>query len=55
MDSKLTRFFDATNFNKDYINCFNNASLKEVLLNKKTSKMTMVIEIDNLPIIDVLY
>ena len=53
MDSKLTRFFDATNFNKNYINCFNNASLKEVLLNKKTSKMTMVIEIDNLPIIDV--
>ena len=53
MDSKLTRFFDATNFNKEYIPYFKNASLKEVLLVKKTSKMTMVIEIDSLPIIDV--
>jgi len=52
-DSKLARFFSATNFNENYIPYFNNASLKEVLLNKKTSKMTMVIEIDNLPNIDV--
>lgn len=48
-DDKLTRFFDTTNFNSDFTKYFKNASVKEVLLNKKQAKMTMVIEIDNLP------
>ncbi len=51
-DSKLTRFFDTTKYNEEFISYFTNASVKEVLLNKKTSKMTMVIEIDNLPSVD---
>ena len=52
-DNKLTRFFNTTNFNSDFTKYFNNASVKEVLLNKKNSKMTMVIEIDNLPSVEV--
>ena len=52
-DDKLIRFFNTTNFNSDFTKYFNNASVKEVLLNKKSSKMTMVIEIDNLPDIEV--
>ncbi len=48
-DEKLIRFFDTTNFNSDFTKYFKNASVKEVLLNKKQAKMTMVIEIDNLP------
>ena len=53
MDDKLVRFFNAINFNKDYIHYFNNASVKDVLLVKKEEKLTIVIEIDNLPPIDV--
>ena len=52
-DDKLSRFFSATNFSEDNTIYFKDASVKEVLLNKKESRMTMVIEIDNLPIIDV--
>ena len=51
MDSKLERFFNAINFNNEYYSYFNDASVKEVLLNKKTNKMTLVINIDKtLPI-----
>ena len=52
-DEKLTRFFDTTNFNSDFTKYFENASLKEVLLSKKIGRMTMVIEIDKLPSIEV--
>ncbi len=52
-DDKLIRFFNTTNFNSDFTKYFSNASVKEVLLNKKSSKMTMIIEIDNLPDVEV--
>ena len=52
-DDKLTRFFDTTNFNSDFTKYFKDASIKEVLLNKKESRMTMVIEIDDLPPVEV--
>ena len=52
-DDKLIRFFNAINFNKDYLKYYENASLKEVLLNRKENKMTMIINIDLLPPIEV--
>ena len=52
-DNKLNRFFDTTNFNNEFTIYFNNASLKEVLLSKKSNRMTMIIEIDKLPSINV--
>lgn len=52
-DNKLTRFFDTTNFNSDFTKYFKNASLKEVLLSKKIGRMTMVINIDELPPVEV--
>ena len=52
-DDKLIRFFNAINFNKDYLKYYENASLKEVLLRRKENKMTMIINIDLLPPIEV--
>ena len=52
-DDKLIRFFNAINFNKDYLKYYENASLKEVLLNRKENKMTMIINIDLLTPIEV--
>ena len=52
-DDKLIRFFNAINFNKDYLKYYENASLKEVLLKRKENKMTMIINIDLLPPIEV--
>ena len=46
MQDKLERFFNAINFDIDKYNYFDNASVKEVLLNKKSNKMTLVIEND---------
>ena len=53
MDEKLERFFNAINFNKDYYKYFVNASVKDVLLAKKTNKMRLVMNIDNLVPIEV--
>ena len=52
-DDKLVRFFNAINFNKDYLKYYENASLKEVLLRRKENRMTMIINIDSLPPIEV--
>ena len=52
-DDKLIRFFNAINFNKDYLKYYENASLKEVLLRRKENKMTMIINIDLRPPIEV--
>jgi len=52
-DSKLERFFNAVNFDSDFTHYFNEAIVKEVLLNKKINRMTLVIENDNLVPIDV--
>ena len=53
MDAKLERFLNAINFNKELYNYFDDASVKEVLLNKKTSKMTLILNMDNVLPIDV--
>ena len=53
MDSKLERFLNAINFNTSFYNYFENASVKEVLLNKKTSKMTLIISMDEALPIDI--
>ena len=53
MDSKLERFLNAINFDKEMYKYFENASVKEVLLNKKTSKMTLIININEVLPIDV--
>ena len=52
-DDKLVRFFNAIDFNKDYLKYYDNASLKEVLLRRKENRMTMIINIDSLPPVDV--
>ena len=52
-DEKLQRFFNAINFNIDYTSFFEDASLKEVLLDKKKNKMTLIIMMDNLPPLEV--
>lgn len=52
-DDKLIRFFNAINFKEEYLKYYEDASLKEVLLMKKLNKMTMIINIDNLPPINV--
>ena len=52
-DDKLVRFFNAINFNKDNLKYYENASLKEVLLKRKENRMTMIINIDSLPPVDV--
>ena len=52
-DDKLVRFFNAIDFNKDYLKYYENASLKEVLLRRKENRMTMIINIDSLPPVDV--
>ena len=52
-DDKLVRFFNAIDFNKDYLKYYENASLKEVLLRRKENKMTMIINIGLLPPIEV--
>ena len=51
-DDKLIRFFNAIDFNKEYLKYYENASLKEVLLRRKENRMTMVINIDSLPPIE---
>ena len=53
MDSKLSRFFNAINFDQKYYSFFENASVKDVLLTRKTNKMTIIISIDNTLPIDV--
>ena len=52
-DDKLVRFFNAIDFNKDNLKYYDNASLKEVLLRRKENRMTMIINIDSLPPVDV--
>ena len=52
-DEKLIRFFNTINFDEQFYSCFENASVKEVLLNKKINRMTLIIDIDNLPPIGV--
>ena len=52
-DNKLERFFNAINFDKNFTVFFEEASVKEVLLNKKINRMTLVINIDDLPPINV--
>ena len=53
MDDKLVRFFNAINFDQEYHNYFNNASVKDVLLTRKTNKMTIILSVDELLPIDV--
>ena len=53
MDSKLNRFFNAINFDQKYYNYFENASVKDVLLTRKTNKMTIILSIENTLPIDV--
>ena len=48
VDDKLNRFFNSINFNEDFLEYFNNASLKEVLLDRKKCQMTLIIEMENL-------
>ena len=51
MDSKLERFLNAINFSKEYYKYFEDASVKEVLLTKKTNKMTLILDMNKrLPI-----
>ena len=52
-DNKLERFFNAINFDKNFTVFFEKASVKEVLLNKKINRMTLVINIGDLPPINV--
>lgn len=52
-DNKIERFFNAINFNQDFACYFKDAVLKDVLLNKKINKMTMIFEIDDLIPIEV--
>ena len=52
-DNKLVRFFNAIKFNIDFTSFFEEATLKDVLLDKKKNKMTMIIEMDNLIPLDV--
>ena len=53
MDVKLERFLNAINFDKELYSYFNDASVKEVLLNKKTNTMTLVLQTSKLPPIDI--
>ncbi len=52
-DNKLVRFFNAINLNNESREYFNEASLKEVLLDRKNSKMTIIISMNSLIPIDV--
>ena len=51
-DDKLVRFFNAIDFNNEDLKYYENASLKEVLLRRKENRMTMIININELPPID---
>ncbi len=53
MDNKLERFLNTIDFNKDYYKYFENAKVKEVLLTKKTNRMTLILDIDKLLPIDI--
>ncbi len=48
MDNKLERFLKTIDFNIDNYGYFENASVKEVLLTKKTNRMTLVLNLDSL-------
>ena len=52
-DDKLIRFLNAINFDINFTDELNSASVKEVLLNKKKNKMTLVLNIDENLSIDV--
>ena len=52
-DDKLVRFFNAIDFNNEDLKYYENASLKEVLLRRRENRMTMIININELPPIDV--
>ena len=53
MDDKLLRFLNTIEFNNDYYDYFSNASVKEVLLTKKTNRMTLILNLDSLLPIDI--
>ena len=53
VDEKLNRFLTSININENYLNYFNEASLKEVLLDKKKNKITLIIEMESLIPLDV--
>ena len=44
-DEKLTRFLNAINLDIDFTDELNDASVKEVLLNKKKNKMTLILNL----------
>ena len=48
MEAKLERFLNTIDFNKDNYKYFENASVKEVLLTKKTNRMTLILNLDKL-------
>ena len=51
IDEKLERFFNAINFSKSFTKYFEGASVKDVLLNMKKNRMTLVLNItESLPI-----
>ncbi len=53
MEAKLERFLNTINFNEENYKYFENASVKEVLLTKKTNRMTLILNLDKLFPIDV--
>lgn len=53
MEAKLERFLNTIEFNKDNYKYFENASVKEVLLTKKTNRMTLILNLDKLIPIDI--
>ena len=53
MDEKLERFLKTIDFNKENYSYFDNASVKEVLLTKKTNRMTLILNLDKLLPIDI--
>ena len=48
MDSKLERFLNAVNFNKDFTSYFDKAVVKDVRINKETNRMTLILNLDKL-------
>ena len=48
MDNKIERFLKKANFDVEKFYYFNNAVVKEVVVNKKTNEWTIKLTIDNM-------
>ncbi len=53
MEVKLMNFFNAVDFDKEFTHYFESAHVNDVLMNKKTNRMTLVLELDDLIPIEV--